>query len=89
MKLTQFSGSKGKALHKVPALYLLGRSVRPLEIREINVMAVSGIYAMVRRPRCMPYVAPRNQLYEVYEHKLDKFIEGDVDEVVVNGERRK
>jgi hypothetical protein len=36
-----------------------------MESFEVTVMCVSGAYAMVRRPRCYPFVAPLKQLKEI------------------------
>lgn len=34
-----------------------GKMVSGTDRRIVKLMAVSGVYAMVRRPRCIPYVA--------------------------------
>ena len=35
------------------------------EDRDVVVLAIVGKYAMVRRPRCLPYVADVKDLHEV------------------------
>lgn len=34
------------------------------ELREVTVLAVSGKWAMVRRPRSVPYICPLKELVE-------------------------
>lgn len=38
---------------------------RTIEHRDVVVLAVAGVWAMVRRPRCMPYVVAVRELVEV------------------------
>lgn len=52
-----------KAIHRCARLIVKdGRWVRSEEDRDVIVMAIGGRYAMVRRPRAVPYVAPLKEL---------------------------
>lgn len=42
--------------------YAGGKWTYATEDRDVILMAVSGAYAMVRRPSCMPYVAPVREI---------------------------
>jgi len=57
--MKSFTQSQGKAIH----IITITGSDKP-DHREVSVMAVSGRYAMVRRPRCMPYVTNVSELFE-------------------------
>lgn len=54
----------GKAVHRVlcPVTYSRGKWSYREELRDVKVLAVSGAWAMVRRPRAVPYVAPIAEL---------------------------
>jgi hypothetical protein len=56
--------SKGKATHNKPVLVLdpLKGFVRETERRQVRILAVAEGYAMVRRPRAVPYVCPIKEL---------------------------
>lgn len=51
-------------IHTVTELvsYIGGKSTYATEHRDVILMDVSGLYAMVRRPGCYPYVALVNDL---------------------------
>lgn len=45
-----------------PKIFIAGKWIYETEKREVILMAVSGKYAMVRRPRCVPYVCSTKDL---------------------------
>lgn len=52
-------------IHKAPIVEVKGgKFVDSVDRREVRLMATSGIYAMVRRPKGMPYVAPLREIEE-------------------------
>jgi len=55
----------GKKCHHVvisPSNRPCSRGIMEVDCREVTLMAVSGKWAMVRRPRCAPYVTQLVQL---------------------------
>lgn len=62
-----FTQKKGKAIHKLknPTKLTTHGWEYEIELRDVNVMVVSGNYAMVRRPNCLPYVASLKEVFKV------------------------
>jgi hypothetical protein len=62
-----------KAIHlaKASGTFLKGKWSFEIDRREVSVLAVAGIWAMVRRPTCFPYVCHIEQLETVAGLKFD------------------
>lgn len=55
-----------KAIHNAPRIEVIaGKFVNIIQKRDIKVMAVADGYAMVRRPRAMPYAAPLMEIESI------------------------
>lgn len=56
--------TKRKAVHRlrVPERFELHKWIYREEIRDVTVLAIVDGWAMVRRPRAVPYVAPLKEL---------------------------
>ena len=56
--------AKQKAVHRllIPERFDSRKWIYREEIRDVIVMAIIGEWAMVRRPRCVPYTAPKKEI---------------------------